>query len=60
MGERKVESASARRLHRLKGCRKLVLVEAWLGALGDAFPPIIKGYLEDKARRTAFTVTLNR
>jgi hypothetical protein len=60
MGERKAESASARGLHRLK---ELSLASAaggmaWGVALGVS--SILEGYLEDWARRTAFTVTLYR
>jgi hypothetical protein len=60
MGERKPESASARGLHRLK---ELSLASAtggraWGVALGVS--SVLEGYLEDMARRTAFTVTLYR
>jgi hypothetical protein len=60
MGERKAESAIARGLHRLK---ELLLASAaggmaWGVALGVS--SVLEGYLEDMARRTAFTITVYR
>jgi hypothetical protein len=60
MGERKAESASARGLHRLKGLPLACVAggRAWGVALGIS--SVLEGYLEDWARRTAFTVALYR
>jgi hypothetical protein len=60
MGERKAESASAQGLHRLKGLPLASVVEG--GALGVALgvSSVLDGYLEGWARRTAFTITLDR
>jgi hypothetical protein len=60
MGERKAETTSARGLHRLKGLPLASVAEGMALVVALGVSSILEGYLERWARRTAFTVTLNR
>jgi hypothetical protein len=43
MGERKAKNAIARELQWFKSSRQIMSLEAWLGALREAFPVLPRG-----------------